>query len=67
VIKNTKLSKEIAQALQDYELPVFKSVTCQRVIYPQSATTGSSVIDSEPNGEASIEIKAIMQEVKEFL
>jgi chromosome partitioning protein len=67
VIKNTKLSKEITQALQGYELPVFKSVTCQRVIYPQSATTGSSVIDSEPNGEASIEIKAIMQELKEFL
>lgn len=66
-IKNTKLSKEITQALQGYGLPIFKSVTTQRVIYPQSAATGSTVLDSEPLGDGTMEINAIMQELKEFL
>ncbi|MEI6746752.1 MAG: ParA family partition ATPase [Methylococcaceae bacterium] len=67
VIKNTKLSKEIGEALEGYGLPVFKSFTSQRVIYPQSASIGSTVLDVETATEAATEIKAIMQELKEFL
>lgn len=67
VIKNTKLSKEIGEALEGYGLPVFKSFTSQRVIYPQSASIGSTVLDVETATEAAAEIKAIMQELKEFL
>lgn len=67
VIKNTKLSKEIGGALEGYGLPVFKSFTSQRVVYPQSASIGSTVLDVEAAVEAATEIKAIMQELKEFL
>jgi len=66
-INNTQLSKEIRIALEDYELPVFKSMTSQRVIYAKSAVTGSSVLDMEPNSAASNEIKTIIKEIKEFL
>jgi len=66
-ISNTQLSKEIRIALEDYELPVFKSMTSQRVIYAKSAVTGSSVLDMEPNSAASNEIKTIIKEIKEFL
>jgi chromosome partitioning protein len=67
VIKNTQLSKEIGEALEGYDLPVFKHFTSQRVIYPKSAATGSTVLDADASGEAAAEIRAIAQELKEFL
>jgi chromosome partitioning protein len=67
VIKNTQLSKEIGEALAGYGLPVFKNFTSQRVIYPKSAATGLTVLDAESSGDAAAEIKAIAQELKEFL
>jgi chromosome partitioning protein len=67
VIKNTQLSKEIGEALEGYGLPVFKHFTSQRVIYPKTASTGSTVLDADESGEAAAEIRAIAQELKEFL
>jgi chromosome partitioning protein len=67
VIKNTQLSKEIGEALEGYGLPVFKNFTSQRVIYPKSAATGSTVLDAEGATDAAAEIKAIAKELKEFL
>ncbi len=67
VIKNTQLSKEISEALAGYKLPVFKSFTSQRVIYPTTAAAGSTVLDADRKGEAAAEILAIMTELKEFL
>jgi len=67
VIKNTQLSKEIGEALEGYGLPVFKHFTSQRVIYPKTASTGSTVFDADESGEAAAEIRAIAQELKEFL
>jgi chromosome partitioning protein len=67
VIKNTQLSKEIGEALEGYGLPVFKNFTSQRVIYPKSAATGLTVLDAENSGDAAAEIRAIAQELKEFL
>jgi chromosome partitioning protein len=66
-IKNTQLSKEIAEALEGYGLPVFKSHTTQRVIYAKSAATGSTVLDAEPTGDAAKEIQNIVAELKEFI
>ena len=67
VIKNTQLSKEIGEALEGYGLPVFKHFTSQRVIFPKSAATGLTVMDADELGEAAAEIRAIAQELKEFL
>lgn len=67
VIKNTQLSKEIREALEGYGLPVFKHFTTQRVIYAKSAATGGTVLNSEINGDAANEIKAIAHELKEFM
>jgi len=46
---------------------VFKHFTSQRVIFPKSASTGSTVLDVDESGEAAAEIRAIAQELKEFL
>ncbi len=67
VIKNTQLGKEIREALEGYDLPVFKNYTTQRVIYAKSASTGSTVLSSESKEEASNEIRAIANELKDFL
>lgn len=65
-ITNTNLGKEIREALNGYELPIFESGTFQRVIYAKTAATGSTVLDTEPYGEASVEIKKIAKELEEF-
>ena len=66
-INNTNLGKEVRDALNGYELPVFKSGTFQRVIYAKTAASGSTVIDTDPNGDAASEIKNIAKELEEFL
>ena len=62
-IKGTKIGKEISVALSDYGLPVLKTSITQRVIYPTSASIGSSVLDEEPAGEASKEINNLTNEI----
>lgn len=51
VIKNTQLGNEIREALEGYDLPVFKNFTTQRVIYAKSAATGSYLFTCEIDGE----------------
>lgn len=65
-ITNTNLGKEIREALNGYKLPIFESGTFQRVVYAKTAATGSTVLDTEPYGEASVEIKKIAKELEEF-
>jgi chromosome partitioning protein len=66
-IKRTKLSGEVAEALSDFELPVFQSFTTQRQTYPSAAAQGLTPSDTEPEGEASKEIRAILEELKVFM
>lgn len=65
MIQRTILSNDVGEALQDYELPVLKNSTIQRVIYAKSAARGLSPIDIEPDGPASEEIRKIVNEIKE--
>lgn len=65
-IKNTKLSGEIEKALTDYELPVLKASTTQRVAYPTTAAGGLTVMQ-EPKSPAALEIFAIKHEVMELI
>lgn len=65
-INNTNLGKEVREALNGYELPVFEAGTFQRIIYAKTAATGSTVLDAEPNSDASNEIKYIAKELEEF-
>lgn len=56
-IKNTKLGKEILDALEGYELPILKALTTQRVAYPTTAAEGKTVF-IEAESEAAREIQA---------
>ena len=61
-IKNTRLSSEVTKALKDYELPILKSGTTQRVAYPTTASEGRTVMGSSDD-KADREISALKREV----
>ncbi len=63
---NTTIGKQASEVLEGFDLPVFKSCTCNRVIYAKCAEKGESVIDASPHGEAANEIRRIIQELEEF-
>ena len=62
-IVGTKLAGEVREALEGYQLPILKSLTSQRVVYAQSATRGSTVLDDEPGGAAAEEIRVLVEEI----
>lgn len=65
-IANTALGKEVREALNGYNLPVFKNGTFQRITYTKTAAIGTTVLDDDPHGTAANEIKAITNELMEF-
>lgn len=65
-IKNTRLSGEVMQALEGYELPIFANGTTQKVDYANTAKWGGSVVDLEDEHKARFEIKMLVKELKEF-
>lgn len=62
-IKGTRIGSEVAAALHGYDLPVLESRITQRVSYPGTAAAGTTVLDSEPNGDAAAEIRALAAEI----
>ena len=63
VIKGTKIGSEIIEILSNYEIQVLKTLITQRVIYPNSAAAGTTVLDQDPKGEAAEEIRALTNEI----
>jgi chromosome partitioning protein len=62
-IKGTRIGAEIMQALTGYGLPILTTRVTQRVSYPGTAALGTTVLDTEPDGEAAREIRALADEV----
>ena len=66
-IKGTKIGGEVAEALAGYDLPVLGTRITQRVIYPTTAAAGTTVLDSDPAGDAAAEVRALSTELKHRL
>ena len=66
-IKGTKIGAEVTEALSGYGLPVLESRITQRVSYPSTTAGGTTVIDAEPESEASREVQALANEIKKLL
>jgi chromosome partitioning protein len=66
-VRGTKIGDEVREALATYGLPIFEAGTTQRVIYANSAASGTTVLDMEPNGHAAEEIQAIASELQELM
>lgn len=66
-IKRTELGKEVVSALEGFDIPVLVTKTTQLVTYPKSASIGLTPMDTEPDGNAAREIRAIVAELRQFL
>ncbi|MDD2657792.1 MAG: AAA family ATPase [Candidatus Pacebacteria bacterium] len=66
-IKGTRIGSEVAEALAGYDLPILESRITQRVSYPSTAAAGTTVMDTEPAGDAAAEVRALAAELKQKL
>ena len=66
-IKGTRIGGEVTDALTGYGLPILASRITQRVSYPGTAAVGTTVMDSEPGGDAAAEVHALANEIKQKL
>lgn len=64
-IVNTAIGRDVVAALSGYDLPVLRSQICQRIAFADSAATGQTVFETEPNGQAAAEVSALVQELLE--
>lgn len=65
-ITNTAISREVAEALADYEFPLLKTTIGQRVIFSESSA-GYSVMELAPSSTATKEIKKLSQELMKMM
>lgn len=65
--KNTKLSKEVADTLRDYELNIIKERTTHREVYIQTADKGETVYHDKNAQDAINEMNLIINEILEIL
>ena len=65
-IVGTALAKDVRSALGGYDMPVFTSMTHQRVLYAETIATGQTVVE-DLNTKAAEEIGQIRQELEEFI
>jgi chromosome partitioning protein len=56
---------DVAEALATYDLPVLKTTIAQRIAFADAATSGSTVLETEPQSLAAHEIEALVREVLE--
>lgn len=66
-IKGTRIGEEITSALEGYGLPILTARITQRVSYPTTAASGTTVLDTEPQGDAAAEIRALLEEITQKL
>lgn len=62
-IVNTAIGRDVTEALSGYGLPVLQSQVCQRVAFAESAGSGQTVLETEPNSQAAHEINALVNEL----
>jgi chromosome partitioning protein len=62
-IGRSVLGREITEALAEFEVPILRAGTMQRVAYAEALTAGATVIEAD--GPAAGEIRAILAEIRE--
>ena len=66
-IVNTAIGRDVAEALAGFDLPVFTASVAQRVAFAESAASGSTVLELEPQGPAAREIIAVADELERLV
>ena len=63
-IVNTAIGRDVAEALAGYQIPVLTATVSQRVAFAESAAQGATVLDTDPDGQAAQEIRALVREMQ---
>ena len=63
-VGKTVLGRNIHEALSGFNVPILKSGTSQRVAYAEAMTGGTTVIETNPYSDASLEIQRILKEIR---
>jgi chromosome partitioning protein len=66
-IVGTAIGRDVAHALANYDIPVLKAAVSQRVAFAETAAAGQTVLETDPNGHAAQEIRALVAEIMEHL
>ena len=66
-IANTVIGRDVQEALAQYEIQTLDTAIAQRVIFAETAASGSTVMEAEPSGAASKEVQSLTQEILEVL
>jgi chromosome partitioning protein len=66
-VVNTAIGRDVTEALAGYPFPVFKAAISQRVVFAESAGQGLTVLETDPQGQAAREIRALASEIREYL
>ncbi len=66
VIKNTAIGRDALETLEAFSFPVMKSQIHQRVIFAETASKGSSVVEDDPDSIGGKEIIAVTKEILSF-
>jgi chromosome partitioning protein len=60
---NTRLGRDIRDALTSHNLPVFQSAVHLRAAFPVALGQGLTVFDTEPKGKAAEDMNAVLTEI----
>ncbi len=63
-ISRSALGRDISDALAEFDMPILRAGTSQRVAYADALTAGLTVIESQPRGAAAEEIRALLAEIQ---
>jgi len=66
-ITNTAIGQAVKEALLEYPIKSLDAEVCQRVIFAESAAAGRTVQELAPEGLASQEIEAVVNEALQLL
>lgn len=64
-IGRTLLGRNIPDGLAEFNIPILRACTTQRIIYAEALTAGTTVIEEQPAGPAADEIRSILAELRE--
>ena len=67
LFQNTMLGTEVKEALASFGIPVLENVICNRTEYAKAARVGLTALETEPNGAAAHEVRAVVGEVAAIL
>jgi chromosome partitioning protein len=66
-ITGTAIGRDVEKALSDYPITVMKASLCQRVSFAESAASGRTVLETDPQGAAAGEVRGVVAEILEMV